>query len=1115
MAQPQNQKVELIKTKSLGIGSCGAVYKAIYGDLPCAAKILHPTLFQFTAPETTSVMQQFEQECRLLSAIKHPHIVQYLDTCRDPESGLPVLLMELMDESLTQFLKHNQEPLPYHTVVNLCHDIALALSYLHSNGILHRDLSSNNVLLIAGSRAKVTDFGMAKFYDVNRTSLTQCPGTLVYMPPEALSDSPVYTCKLDSFSFGVLCVQILTRQFPNPSNRVTRVESSQSPTGVVEVPVPEIERRKSHIHLIDPAHSLMQVVHCCLKDRDIERPSTQELCHYISELKVLPEYVASVQQSQVRGARILRESSACQKEIQQLQEQLQSSEQVTAEFQQKLTEREETVQVLQQHAQSLQQLLQSKDHQLQGQQQEIQQHRQHVLQLQQHLTSKDKQLVSKDKQLASKDEQLADKNHQLQLKKEAIATRQQQFRQQLQSSEQVTAVFQQNLTEREKTIQELKRQIENLQQLLQSKDDQLQRLQPQIQQHRQEILQLQQQLTSKDKQLVSKDDQLASKEKQIASKDEQLSDKTHQLQLKETAIATHQQQFRQQLQSSEQVTAAFQQNLKEREKTVQQLQRQIENLQLLLQSKDHQLQGRQQENQQHRQQVLQLQQQLTSKDNQLVLKDKQLASKEEQVADKKRQLQLKEAAIATHQQEIQQLRQQLQSSEQVTAELLQNLLMANSDQPQTFQHQLTGKDEQLASKDEQLASKEEQLASKEEQLGGKDKQLVDEEQWLQQEEAAIATYQQESQQLQQQLKSCKQVTTDFQQYLILEREETVQDQQKQIEELQRQPSQRSGQRREEKAAASGAAASGGSIKLRWRDGGRAPHKMNGKATATNGRVAYFLPGQYRSAGILTYNYSKSEWSELPECPNHDFSLAVVNGCLTAIGGQTPNNEVTNSLLSFFVTDRKWRVWFPPMPTKRCLTAVVCGTTSLAVAGGEGERFKKLSTVEVMNLATLKWSTASSLPHPLYQAHSATLCGDQLYLLGGFDQQKRKLKSVFTCSLSSLLQSCHGQLGARLRGLFAIKSDVWHKIADTQFYFSTSVQLHGQLLAIGGEDSDKRPTNAVHLYNTTTNSWEVVSHMATPRCQCSVAVLPNNELVVVGGHTADGQLSDSVEIATIV
>ena len=204
------QRVELLKTEELGVGSYGAVCKAMCDNLPCAAKILHRTLFQFTAPRTTSVMQKFEQECRLLSAIKHPHIVQYLGTYHDPESKLPVLLMELMDESLTQFLERSHEPLPYHTEVNLCHDIVLALSYLHSNGIIHRDLSSNNVLLIAGSRAKVTDFGMVKLYDVNRstahlTPLTLCPGTTVYMPPEALRDRPAYTDKLDSFSLGVLC----------------------------------------------------------------------------------------------------------------------------------------------------------------------------------------------------------------------------------------------------------------------------------------------------------------------------------------------------------------------------------------------------------------------------------------------------------------------------------------------------------------------------------------------------------------------------------------------------------------------------------------------------------------------------------------------------------------------------------------------------------------------------------------------------------------------------------------------------------------------------------------------------------------------------------------------
>ena len=188
------------------------VYKAMCDNLPCAAKILHPTLFQSNDPGTMTIMKQFQQECSVLSAIRHPNVVQYLGLYQDPETRLPVLLMELMDDNLTRFLERFEEPLPYHIQVNICHDIALALAYLHSNDIIHRDLSSNNVLLIgAGNRAKVTDFGMAKLFNINRatmTPLTMCPGTLAYMSPEALDDPPVYTKKLDSFSFGVLSIQI-------------------------------------------------------------------------------------------------------------------------------------------------------------------------------------------------------------------------------------------------------------------------------------------------------------------------------------------------------------------------------------------------------------------------------------------------------------------------------------------------------------------------------------------------------------------------------------------------------------------------------------------------------------------------------------------------------------------------------------------------------------------------------------------------------------------------------------------------------------------------------------------------------------------------------------------
>ena len=215
------QNMQIFKTKPLGIGSYGSVYRAKCDQLPCAAKVLHPVLVN---PKKRRNLQRFEQECQFLRGIRHPHIVQYLGTCRDPESGHPVLLMELMDDSITYFLEDSPERLPFHLEVNLCHDIALALDYLHSNGIIHRDLSSNNVLLIAGSRAKVTDFGMSKLLDAapQMIPLTQCPGTAAYMPPEAFNVPPMYTSKLDCFAHGVLGIQIMT--FPEPGSALKDIE---------------------------------------------------------------------------------------------------------------------------------------------------------------------------------------------------------------------------------------------------------------------------------------------------------------------------------------------------------------------------------------------------------------------------------------------------------------------------------------------------------------------------------------------------------------------------------------------------------------------------------------------------------------------------------------------------------------------------------------------------------------------------------------------------------------------------------------------------------------------------------------------------------------------------
>ena len=338
--QPHDSTIRLLKNDKLGSGSYGVVCKAMWGQRLCAAKLLHPIFFHSDDPGFVTTRRRFEQECRFLDDMKHPHIVEYLGTSHDPDSGLLVLLMELMDESLTHFLERSQQPLAFHIEVDLCHDIAQALAYIHSKDIIHRDLSGNNVLLLAG-RAKITDFGQSKLLDSNRrmTPLTMCPGTLAYMPPEALREPPVYSKKIDCFSFGVLQIQIMTRQFPDPGPAMRVVEDSRSPTGAINIPVLDSERRKSHIDLIDPTHTLLPTALDCLSYSEKDRPSAQDLCRQLAAFKEAPRYQLQI----------------LQQELQTKNQQLQDSQRRTHTLQQELQTKDQQLQDSQRRTHTLQQ----------------------------------------------------------------------------------------------------------------------------------------------------------------------------------------------------------------------------------------------------------------------------------------------------------------------------------------------------------------------------------------------------------------------------------------------------------------------------------------------------------------------------------------------------------------------------------------------------------------------------------------------------------------------------------------------------------------------------------------------------------------------------------------
>ena len=240
------------------------------------------------------------------------------------------------------------------------------------------------------------------------------------------------------------------------------------------------------------------------------------------------------------------------------------------------------------------------------------------------------------------------------------------------------------------------------------------------------------------------------------------------------------------------------------------------------------------------------------------------------------------------------------------------------------------------------------------------------------------------------------------------------------------------------------------------------------------------------------------------------SLAVINNSLTTIGGKV-EHTVTNKLFSFTDGDESWTEMFPPMPTKRCHTAALCTEKSLIVAGGIGET-GDLLRVEVMNTNTLQWSSAAGLPPLFSLVGSLTLCGDQLFIANDTD--------LYQCELTSLIQSCLSTTSTSSHTAHAANT-VWKEVGDLPAFNATCVSLNGRLLAIGGRGrsvSRLPRQTAIRMYDPATNSWTIISHMSMRRSRCFAAVLPDNQLVVVGGvwNPLPTDINDNiVEIATFI
>ena len=260
---PQNLQIG----EEISRGAYGLVLVGLLGSKPAALKTIHQLLLDHAGPgELEATLTAFTRECQLLQTARDPHIVEFLGFWKDERHG-SILVMELMDGTLADYLQKHRGWVSRRRQIKLCQQVASGLRYLHYHDpqILHRDLTPKNILL-KGKKAKISDLGQAKFRPPSVSYLTtKAPGCVPYMPPECLRDkNPKFDAKGDVFSMGVVMLEIATQQPPS-----CWVEG----IGVV----PEVERRADDLSKVPDDHPLKSLIKLCLKDDPKERPTIDQV----------------------------------------------------------------------------------------------------------------------------------------------------------------------------------------------------------------------------------------------------------------------------------------------------------------------------------------------------------------------------------------------------------------------------------------------------------------------------------------------------------------------------------------------------------------------------------------------------------------------------------------------------------------------------------------------------------------------------------------------------------------------------------------------------------------------------------------------------------------------
>jgi serine/threonine-protein kinase len=203
----------------LGRGAMGVVYKGEDPKIHRTVAIKTVSLSEFEEDMLEEMKERFFREAESAGLLAHPNIVTIYDA--GEEHDLAFIAMEYLEGGDLEDFTKKDILLPLRETLSMISDVANALDYAHSKGIVHRDIKPANIMYIKDTKnVKVTDFGIARITSSSKTKTGVILGTPSYMSPEQISGHKV-DGRSDIFSLGVVLFEMLTGEKPFTAEDLT------------------------------------------------------------------------------------------------------------------------------------------------------------------------------------------------------------------------------------------------------------------------------------------------------------------------------------------------------------------------------------------------------------------------------------------------------------------------------------------------------------------------------------------------------------------------------------------------------------------------------------------------------------------------------------------------------------------------------------------------------------------------------------------------------------------------------------------------------------------------------------------------------------------------------